>query len=72
LGRLLAGAASSRRAAIGEGLHPDRGELVVAHAQLLARVDAPARAAQPLAVEDDGLGSFGGDARAPERSSASR
>src|SRR5580692_1518900 len=37
--------------ALGERFHADRGEHVVGRAQLLARVDAPALAAQPLPVQ---------------------
>src|SRR5688572_5707860 len=37
--------------ALGESLHPDRGELVVSGAKLGARVGPAMLAAQPLAVE---------------------
>src|SRR5262249_44484907 len=44
---------------LGERLHPDRCELVDGGAQLLARVDAPALAAQPLTVKQVGAGKLG-------------
>ena len=47
----LAGGQQLAPGALGERLHADRVEHVVGGAQLLARVDASALAAQPLAVE---------------------
>ena len=47
-------ASSSRRGPLGERLAAHRGEHVVRGAQLLARVEPPALAAQPLAVEQVG------------------
>src|SRR5581483_10631176 len=49
----------------GECLHPDRAEQVVRGPELLARLDASALAAQPLAEEQVRAGELG-----PERSSA--
>ena len=49
---MLARRQQLRARALGERLHADRGELLVGGAQLRARVDAPALAAQPLAIEE--------------------
>src|SRR5215468_8949691 len=51
LPRLLACRQQLAAGALGERLHADRVEQVVGGAQLLAPVDAPALAAQPLPVE---------------------
>ena len=48
---MLAGRQELTAGAFGECLHPERRELLVGGAELGARVDAPALAAQPLAVE---------------------
>jgi hypothetical protein len=50
LADLLPGSDQFPAGALGERLHPDRGEQVVGGAQLLARVDASTLAAQPFAV----------------------
>src|SRR6516225_8564408 len=51
LARLLTRRQQLAAGAFGERLHPDRGEQVIGGAQLLARVQAPALAAQPLPVQ---------------------
>ncbi len=52
----LAGGQQLARGAVGEGLGAHRGEQLVRGAELLPRVDPPALAAQPLAVEQVGAG----------------
>src|SRR5262245_8911766 len=52
LARLLARGDELAAGPLGERLHADGGEHVVGLAQLLARVDASALAAQPLPVEE--------------------
>ena len=51
LAHRLAGGDQLPARALGERRHADRGEHVVGGTQLLARMDAPAFAAQPLPVE---------------------
>ena len=51
LAHLLARGLKLLTGALGERLHPDRGQHLVGRAQLLARVDPAILAAQPLAVE---------------------
>ena len=57
-------ACSSTRGALGERLHADSREHLVGGAQLLARVEPPALAAQPFAVERVGAGELHADAGA--------
>ena len=52
--------------ALREGLHPDRHEQLVRDLQLLARVEPPALAAQPLAVEQMRTGQVDLDPGAPQ------
>ena len=52
-------ASSSLRGALGERLHPDRGEHFVGGAELVARVDPAVLAAQPLPVEQMSPGELG-------------
>src|SRR5829696_2612739 len=51
LAHLLAGGQELVPGALGESLRPHREEHLAGDAQLLARIDAPALAAQPLPVE---------------------
>ena len=62
---LLAGGEQLPAGAFGEGLGADRGEQVVGGAQLVAGVDPPVLAAQPLAVQQVGAGEVG-----PQRGAA--
>ena len=66
LAHFLAGRRQLDAGPLGERLHPDRRELVVGRAELCARVDATALAAQPLAVEQVRAGEFGAEPGAPE------
>ena len=59
-------ASSSCRARSANAVGADRQQLLAGDAQLLARVDPPALAAQPLAVEQMRAGELHAQARAPE------
>ena len=59
LAHLLARRQQLPARALGERLHPDRRELLVGGAELLARVDPATLAAQPLAVEQVRAGELG-------------
>ena len=56
---LLAGRLKLLAGALGERLHPDRGQHLVGRAQLVARVDPAILAAQPLPVEQMSAGELG-------------
>jgi hypothetical protein len=64
--RGFAGGQELARGALGERVHAHRGEQPVGGAQLLARVEALAFAAQPFAVEEVGAGECNADAGAAE------
>src|SRR5262245_22392699 len=66
LSHLLARHAKLVAGALGERLHSDRREALVRAAQLLARVDAPALAAQPFAVQQARTRELGTEPRAAE------
>ena len=66
LAHLLPGGRSSRRARSAKAVRAHRGEQLARGAQLLARVDAPALAAQPLAVQQARAGELGREPRAAE------
>src|SRR6266516_2627905 len=52
--------------ALGECLHPDRGQDLVGRAELPARIDPAILAAQPLAVEEVRAGEFRTEPGAPQ------
>ena len=66
LARGLAGGQELAAGALGERLGADAAKHLVRGAQLLARVDAPVLAAQPLAVHQVGAGEMDGDPAALE------
>ena len=72
LADLLARGDQLAAGALGERLHPDRDEHLVRRAELLARVDASALAAQPLSVEQMRAGELGTQPGAAQPLDASR
>ena len=66
LAHLLARRLKLLTRALGERLHPDRGQHLVGRAQLLARVDPAILAAQPLAVEEVRAGELRTEPGAPQ------
>jgi hypothetical protein len=66
LAHLLARRLKLLTRALGERLHPDRGQHLVGRAQLLARVDPAILAAQPLAIEKVRAGELRTEPGAPQ------
>ncbi len=66
LAHLLARRLELLTCALGERLHPNRGQHLVGRAQLLARVDPAILAAQPLAIEKVRAGELWTEPGAPQ------
>jgi hypothetical protein len=65
-GNLLAGSRELLARALGKGPRADSGERVMRVSELLARIDAPVLAAQPLPVQELGAGEVDDATAAPE------